>query len=77
MGGVGKSSVALSYAEGKILRKELDAMFWIPSEKENTIRQGFTDIAIRLKLPDAQPKDHDYNRTLVLDWLQNTGENTK
>ncbi|KID93400.1 NB-ARC and TPR domain protein, partial [Metarhizium majus ARSEF 297] len=72
IGGVGKSSVALRYAETRIHRKELDAMFWIAGEKEVTIRQSFTDIAVRLKLPGAQPKDHDQNRTLVLDWLQNT-----
>ncbi|KAI1420538.1 NB-ARC and TPR domain protein [Xylaria sp. FL1777] len=72
IGGVGKSSVALRYAESRIHRKELDAMFWIASEKEVTIRQSFTDIAVRLKLPNAQPKDHDQNRTLVLDWLQDT-----
>jgi len=74
IGGVGKSSVALRYAETRIHRKELDAMFWIAGEKEVTMRQSFTDIAVRLKLPGAQPKDHDQNRTLVLDWLQNTSE---
>jgi hypothetical protein len=74
IGGVGKSSVALRYAETRIHRKELDAMFWIAGEKDVTIRQSFTNIAVRLKLPGAQPKDHDQNRTLVLDWLQNTGE---
>ncbi|KAH8807474.1 P-loop containing nucleoside triphosphate hydrolase protein [Xylogone sp. PMI_703] len=73
VGGVGKSAVALRYAETRIQRKELDAMFWISGEKEVTIRQSFTDIAVRLKLPGAQPKDHDHNRTLVLGWLQNTG----
>ncbi|KAJ5933847.1 hypothetical protein N7454_006176 [Penicillium verhagenii] len=72
IGGVGKSSVALRYAESRIHRKELDTMFRIASEKESTIRQSFTDISVRLKLPGAQPKDHDQNRTLVLDWLQNT-----
>ncbi|KAI1313744.1 NB-ARC and TPR domain protein [Xylaria venustula] len=72
IGGVGKSSVALRYAESRIHRKELDAMFWIAGEKEVTIRQSFTEIAMRLKLPGAQPRDHDQNRTLVLDWLQNT-----
>lgn len=77
IGGVGKSSVALRYAEARIHRKELDAMFWIAGEKEVTLRQSFTDIAVRLKLPGAQPKDHDQNRTLVLDWLQNTGKSIK
>ena len=74
IGGVGKSSVAMQYAETRIYRKELDAMFWIAGGKESIIRQNFTDIAVRLKLPGAQPNDHDQNRTLVLNWLQITGE---
>lgn len=72
LGGVGKSSVALRYVENKIRKGELDAMFWVYSEKQVTIRQCFTDIAMRLKLPDARPKDHDENHALVLTWLQHT-----
>lgn len=72
LGGVGKSSVASKYANMKLRRDELDAMFWVQSEKLVSIRQSFTDIAMRLKLPDARPKDHDENRALVLDWLRNT-----
>ena len=74
LGGVGKSSVALRYAETKVHDGELDAMFWIRSEKEVTLRQSFTDIAMRLKLPDANPADHDENKILVLGWLQHTSE---
>ncbi len=72
LGGVGKSSVALRFAEGKVRRGELDAMFWVYSEKLVTIRQSFTDIAMQLKLPDARPKDHDENHALVMSWLQHT-----
>lgn len=74
LGGVGKSSVALRYAETKFHDGELDAMFWIRSEKDVNIRQSFTDIAMRLKLPDANPADHDENKILVLNWLQHTSE---
>ena len=74
IGGVGKSSVALRYAETRIHRKELDAMFWVAGEKEVTLRQSFSDIAVRLKLPGAQAKDYDQNRTLVLEWIQTTGK---
>ncbi|KAM0335642.1 hypothetical protein ACHAQA_000691 [Verticillium albo-atrum] len=73
LGGVGKSSVALRYAEASIRRGEVDAVFWAHSEKPVTIRQSFTNIAMRLKLPDSQGKDHDENRHLVLSWLQRTG----
>lgn len=72
LGGVGKSCVALRYAEAKVRDGELDAMFWIRSEKDVTIRQSFTDIAMKLKLADASPADHDENKNLVLNWLQYT-----
>ena len=74
LGGVGKSSVALRYAETKFHDGELDALFWVRSEKEVTIRQSFTDIALRLKLPDANPADHGENKILVLNWLQHTSK---
>ncbi|KAF2259245.1 NB-ARC and TPR domain protein [Lojkania enalia] len=72
LGGVGKSTVALRYAEAKLKREELDALFWVYSEKLVSMRQSFTEIALRLKLPDARPGDHDENQALVLNWLQHT-----
>ena len=72
LAGVGKSFAALRYAGNKIRQGELDAMFWVNSEKLVTIRQSFTDIAMLLKLPGARPKDHDENHVLVLSWLQYT-----
>jgi len=72
LGGVGKSSVALKYAEGKLRNNEIDALFWIYSEKLVSIRQSFTEVALRLKLPDARPGDHEENHALVLNWLQHT-----
>ena len=72
LGGVGKSSVALRYAERKLQNSELDAMFWVPSEKLVTIQQTFTSIALRLKLPDARIADHSENHALVINWLQHT-----
>jgi hypothetical protein len=76
LGGVGKSTVALKFAESRLHRDELDALLWVSSEKEVSIKQSFTDIAVRLKLPGADPKDQDENRTLVLDWLQKTSESS-
>ncbi|KAI1737183.1 hypothetical protein F4680DRAFT_460693 [Xylaria scruposa] len=72
LGGVGKSTIALRYAEAKLRRGELDALFWVYSEKLVSIRQSFTTIATRLKLPDARQGDHDENHALVLNWLQHT-----
>lgn len=51
-------------------------MFWVGGEKENTLRQSFSDIALRLKLAGAQTRDHDQKRTLVLDWIQTTGRSS-
>ncbi|KAI1122604.1 NB-ARC and TPR domain protein [Nemania abortiva] len=72
LGGVGKSSVALKYAQTRLQRADIDAVFWVPSEKEVSIKQSFTDIVMRLKLSDRRAEDHDENRTLVLSWLQHT-----
>lgn len=72
LGGVGKSSVALRFAELKLLRNELDALFWVSSETNASIGQSFTEIATKLKLAEARPGDPDENVKLVLDWLSNT-----
>ncbi|KUJ22180.1 uncharacterized protein LY89DRAFT_778484 [Mollisia scopiformis] len=72
LGGVGKSIVALRYAENKLRKGELDALFWVQSEKLVSTKQSFTDIALRLRLPDARQGDHDQNLALVLNWLQQT-----
>ena len=72
LGGVGKSTIALKYAENRLHRGEPDALFWVYSEKLVSLKQSFTDIALRLKLPDAQPGDHEENRAVVLNWLQQT-----
>lgn len=74
--GVGKSAVALRYAEAKLQRGELDALFWVHSEKLVSIRQSFTSIATRLKLPGARQGDDDVNHALVLNWLQHTRKST-
>ncbi|KAK2766901.1 hypothetical protein FQN54_006215 [Arachnomyces sp. PD_36] len=70
MGGVGKSLVAMKYLEKKQLAKEFDAIFWINAENPVSIQQSFTDIALRLKLPDTGRDTHDQNRTIVKSWLQ-------
>jgi hypothetical protein len=73
MGGVGKSHVAMRYLEKRQMAKDLDAIFWINAETPVSIQQSFTDIAIRLKLPDTGPATHDENRMILKGWLQQTG----
>ena len=70
LGGVGKSHVALRYAHSRT--DELDAILWIHSETATAISQSFSEIAVRLKLPSAEPRKHSENRILVLNWLQHT-----
>lgn len=73
MGGVGKSHVAMKYLEKKQMAKVFDAIFWIHAETPISIQQSFTDIAVRLKLPDTGPATHDENRMILKGWLQQTG----
>lgn len=73
MGGVGKSHVAMKYLENKKMAKDFDAIFWINAENPVSIGQSFTDIALRLKLPDTRPATHDENRMILKGWLQQTG----
>jgi hypothetical protein len=74
LGGVGKSSLALRFAETKIREEQLDVLFWIRSEKEVTMKQSFTEMAVKLKLPGANAVDHSENKVLVMSWLQQTSK---
>jgi hypothetical protein len=73
IGGVGKTSIASSYAEEKFSKKVYDVVLWVCGETDVSMRQSFTDISLRLKLPGAQPQTHDENRILVMDWFHTTG----
>lgn len=70
LGGVGKSHVALKYAQGKV--DKLEAIFWVYSNSATALAQSFTDIAVRLQLPNTNPQNHEENRISVLNWLQQT-----
>ncbi|KAH8665407.1 P-loop containing nucleoside triphosphate hydrolase protein [Ilyonectria robusta] len=72
LGGVGKSSIASLYAGKKYCQQTYDVVLWVHSEKDACLRQSFTDIALRLKLPGAQTQAHEENCILVHDWFQST-----
>jgi hypothetical protein len=74
LGGVGKSTIASTYIERKFDENDYDVILWARSEKPSSLRQSITDIAMRLKLPGAQPQTHDENLILVQDWFQSTGK---
>ncbi|QYS99428.1 NB-ARC domain-containing protein [Trichoderma simmonsii] len=72
LGGIGKSSIAAQYIERKLEEKKYDAVFWVYGETAASLRQSFTDVALRLKLPGAQPNLHNENLQLVQNWFQTT-----
>ncbi|KAK6507665.1 hypothetical protein TWF481_006087 [Arthrobotrys musiformis] len=72
LGGIGKSSIAARYVELKLEDDVFDSVFWVHGEKTASLRQSFTDIAIKLNLPGAHPQNHDENLTLVHGWFQST-----
>jgi len=74
MGGIGKRSIASRYVETKFENHEYDVALWVYAEKTASMRQSFTDIALRLKLDGAKPDLHDDNLILVQNWLQSTGK---
>ena len=69
LGGVGKSSVAAHYMERKMDEKKYGAMFWVYGATTASLRQSFTDMALRLKLRRAQPNLHDENLVQVQSWF--------
>ncbi|OAQ95981.1 hypothetical protein LLEC1_02850 [Akanthomyces lecanii] len=65
VGGVGKSTVASTYVENKFEDQVWDVVLWVCGEKPSSLRQSFTDVAMRLKLPGAQPQTHNENLFLL------------
>ena len=72
LGGVGKSHVALKYAHTR--SAHYSAILWIHSASPTAIAQSFTDIALLLKLPQAERSKPEENRLLLLGWLQRTSK---
>lgn len=71
MGGGSTSQLAVKYLEDK--QMNFDAIFWVDAENTVSMQQSFTNIALRLNLPDTDPATHDQNRIILKGWLQNTG----
>ncbi len=72
LGGVGKSQIALKYAQKRIQERSIDVVLWTYSETATALAQSFTDLAQRLELSGANEQHHEKNKVLVLDWLQRT-----
>ena len=62
--------MARKYAQSKA--QILDAILWVHSGNPVAIAQSYTDIALRLQLPEAHINHHAESRVHVLNWLQMT-----
>ena len=70
LGGVGKSNIALKYARSKV--GDYDVVAWIHAETPASLSQSFSDIAVSLQLPGAEPQNRSETRAVILNWLQGT-----
>ena len=70
-GGVGKSEIALQYANSRL--KHYEAVLWIRCESEFTIQQSVNDIVESLELKDMQNSNSAVKKDVFLKWLQQTG----
>jgi Cdc6-like AAA superfamily ATPase len=73
LAGVGKSTIVSTYVGRRYDEGVYDTVLWVRSEKPTLMRQSFSDIAMKLKLPGAEPQNHDENLLLVQEWFQTTG----
>ncbi|KAI4265420.1 MAG: hypothetical protein L6R38_009438 [Xanthoria sp. 2 TBL-2021] len=73
LGGVGKSHVALKYAQTKM--EHFQFVLWIHGTNKQSLEQSFTEIAFRLQIKGADRGRHEQNRIEVLNWLHQTSGN--
>lgn len=72
LGGVGKSQIALHYANTSM--KMFDVIAWIPSETQIKFNQAFSELAKKLGLPKGDTSEDDYQAGLeVKDLLNQSG----
>jgi len=58
-----------------LLNKIAPPIFWVYSETQADLRDSFTEIALRLKLPRAsRSADKENNVMLVRNWLDTTSK---
>lgn len=72
MAGVGKTHVAMKYAQDRVTKRQVSAVLWVEGESEMKVKESFTNIAKSLQLPNYVPHNHDDNRLLVMKWMQQT-----
>ncbi len=73
-GGIGKSQIALEYANWQ-LQADVPVIIWVPSETKEELRSAFEEAAFRLGLAGVEKSNTpDQNRLICLQWLQKTGQ---
>lgn len=73
LGGVGKTQLALHYAQTSI--KLYNVIAWIPSETQIKMTQALSALARKLGLPKTGEDEDDYQASLkVRDWLNTSGQ---
>ncbi|KAH8602769.1 hypothetical protein B0O99DRAFT_587847 [Bisporella sp. PMI_857] len=69
--GVGKTEVAVQFAYTN--RCNFDAIFWVQCETSISIRESFSEMAMKLELPGADREGHhEENLLAVQNWLKRT-----
>lgn len=71
-GVTGKTTLAVHYAVARSLRFGTRFILWVECGDIVSLKNSFSEIAQKLQLPGYDARDHDTNRDLVLDWLQET-----
>lgn len=72
LGGVGKSQIALHYANTSI--QTYDVIAWIPSETQVNVTQALSKLARKLGLPKGDDSVDDYQASLeIKNWLNGSG----
>jgi predicted ATPase len=73
LGGVGKSQLALQYANTSM--EKYDVIAWIPADNRVNIVQALSDLARRLGLVDGGGEDNARKIQKVRDWLNTSKKN--
>ena len=73
LGGVGKTALALAFADCCKTDRALDAILWISSDSPAEVRRSFSEIALRLELPRASRESNDESNIMIVrNWLGKT-----
>ena len=73
-GGIGKTQLALHYAEER-KKRGVPFIFWISSESQAAVDRSFSSVAVELQLPGATGHgNHVNNKYLVMQYLATLGQ---